>query len=198
MLQELAGKTERLSEERRLAERESANQSAALRQMDAEAARLQRRLDDWNVQNGRNKDLRNVREAAIESKREEVSRLEAEHSAAEGKVNELGQNMNALRQHREQTQQEAAGGSAKLAGLEERRRGAEQTFGRIDRMYSDLERRLGHLQQQLASATAEEQQRSRENEQLGVDRETADADAQGSRLRWLHSRAKKRSDCELN
>jgi chromosome segregation protein len=47
--------------------------------------------------------------------------------------------------------------------LEERRRGAEAAFTRIDRMYGDLERRVNQLEQQLASATAEEQQRTREN-----------------------------------
>ena len=86
LLSELAAQSERISEERRNAERESANQSAALRQMDAEVARLERRLDDWMVQSERNKDLRNVRQALIEEKREEVARLEAEHAAAEIKV----------------------------------------------------------------------------------------------------------------
>ena len=171
LLLELAARSERISEERRNAERESANQSAALRQMDAEVARLQRRLDDWNVQSERNKDLRNVRQAAIEEKREEVVRLESEHAAAEFKVNELQQSMEELRQQREQAQQEAAAGSAMLAGLEERSRGAQAAFTRIDRMYGDLERRVNQLQQQLASATAEEQQRTSENEQLAVERE---------------------------
>ena len=171
LLSDLAAHSERISEERRQAERESANQSAALRQMDAEVARLERRLHDWMVQSERNKDLRNVRQASIEEKREEVARLEAEHAAGEHKVNELQQNMEELRQRREQAQQEAATVAAHLAGLEERSRGAEAAFTRIDRMYGDLERRVNQLQQQLASATAEEQQRARENEQLAVERE---------------------------
>jgi chromosome segregation protein len=171
LLNELAAHSEKLSEERRNAEKESANQSAALRQMDAEVARLQRRLDDWIVQGERNKDLRNVRQALIDSKREESARHEAEHAAAEIKANELQQNMEQLRQQREQLQQQAAEVSAHLAGLEERSRGAEAAFARIDRMYGDLERRVNQLEQQLASASAEEQQRTRENEQLAVERE---------------------------
>jgi chromosome segregation protein len=170
LLSELSAQAERISEERRNAERESANQSAALRQMDAEVARLQRRLDDWIVQNERNKDLRNVRQALIEEKREEVATLEADHAAAEVKVTDLQQNMEELRRQREQAQQQAASVSALLAGLEERSRGAEAAFTRIDRMYGDLERRVNQLEQQLASATAEEQQRTRENEQLSVER----------------------------
>jgi chromosome segregation protein len=171
MLSELAAQSERISEERRNAERESANQSAALRQMEAEAARLERRLDDWMVQSERNKDLRGVRQALIEEKREEVGRLEADHAAAEIKVNELQQSMEELRRQRDQAQQQAASVAAVLAGLEERSRGAEAAFTRIDRMYGDLERRVNQLEQQLASATAEEQQRTRENEQLAVERE---------------------------
>ena len=170
-LNELAAQAEQISEERRQAERESANQSAALRQMDAEVARLERRLNDWVVQNERNKDLRNVRQALIEEKREEVGRLETEHAAGEAKVNELQQNMEELRRQREEAQQQAAAVSAMLAGLEERSRGAEAAFTRIDRMYGDLERRVNQLEQQLASATAEEEQRTRENEQLAVERE---------------------------
>jgi chromosome segregation protein len=170
-LSELATKSEKISEERRSAERESANQSAALRQMEAEVARLERRLDDWIVQSERNKDLRGVRQAAIETQREEVARLETEHATAEITVNELQQNMEDLRRQREQAQQQAATVAAVLAGLEERSRGAEAAFTRIDRMYGDLERRVNQLEQQLASATAEEQQRIRENEQLTVERE---------------------------
>jgi chromosome segregation protein len=139
--------------------------------MDAEVARLERRLDDWVVQSERNKDLRGVRQALIEEKREEVERLEAEHAAAEIKASELQQSMEELRRQREQAQQQAADVSALLAGLEERSRGAEAAFSRIDRMYGDLERRVNQLEQQLASATAEEQQRTRENEQLAVERE---------------------------
>jgi chromosome segregation protein len=171
LLSQLAARFESISEERRTAERESANQSAALRQMDAEVARLERRLDDWVVQSERNKDLRNVRQTLIEEKREEVARLEAEHSAAEAKVDALQQSMEELRRQREQAQQQAAAVSATLAGLEERSRGAEAAFTRIDRMYGDLERRVNQLEQQLASATAEEQQRTRENENLAVERE---------------------------
>jgi chromosome segregation protein len=171
ILSELAAQSERIGEERRHAERESANQSAALRQMEAEVARLERRLDDWVVQSERNKDLRGVRQALIEEKRDEVAHLDAEHASAEVKVNELLQSMEELRRQREQAQQQAATVSALLAGLEERSRGAEAAFIRIDRMYGDLERRVNQLEQQLASATAEEQQRTRENEQLAVERE---------------------------
>jgi chromosome segregation protein len=171
LLRELAGRSESIAEERRAAERESANQSAALRQMEAEVARLERRLHDWVVQSERNKDLRGVRQAAIETQREEVARLEGEHASAEIKVNELQQSMEELRLRREEAQQQAAAVAADLAGLEERSRGAEAAFTRIDRMYGELERRVNQIEEQLASANAEEQHRTQENEQLAVERE---------------------------
>ena len=159
------------SEERRNAERESANQSAALRQMDSEVQRLERRLQDWMLQNERNKDARGQKQAFIEQKREESQKIEADHLAAETSLTDLQRAVEELRYARESAQQEAAAVSAQLAGLEERRRGAEAAFARIDRMYSELTNRVKQIEQQLASAHAENEQRTRENEQLAVNRE---------------------------
>ena len=170
-LAELTRQLDAKSEERRNAERESANQSAALRQMDSEVQRLERRLQEWNLQNERNKDQRNTKQGFIEQKREEIASREAEHAAAERALEEVQQQVEELRRTREAAQQEAAQMSAELAGLEERRRGAEAAFARIDRMYSDLERRVSQLEQQLAAANAEQQQRAQENEQLAIQRE---------------------------
>jgi chromosome segregation protein len=171
MLAALAERLEATVEERRNADRESANQGAALRQMDAEAARLERRLEDWTAQSERNKDLRSLRRSAIEQQREETRRLEGEHAVAEAKLEELRLSMETLRAERDRAQQEAAAVSAQLAGLEERRRGAEEAFSRIDRMYAGLEQRVQQLEQQLVSAQAEQQHRTAENEELTAERE---------------------------
>ncbi|HVJ07029.1 MAG TPA: chromosome segregation protein SMC [Acidisarcina sp.] len=165
-LTELTRLLEARSEERRNAERESANQSAALKQMDAEVQRLERRLQDWLLQAERNKDARLAKQALIEQKSEEAQKLEAEHEAAEANLAELQRSMQELRNQREDAMQEAAQVSAQLAGLEERRSGAQAAFERIDRMFADLERRVAQLQQQLASAAAEKAQRAIENTRL--------------------------------
>ncbi|HEX3436774.1 MAG TPA: chromosome segregation protein SMC [Pseudacidobacterium sp.] len=167
-LAELTKQLDVKSEERRVAERESANQSAALRQMDSEKQRLERRLQDWNLQNERNKDARNTKQSFIEQKREEITKLEAQHTAQEQSLVELQQQVEELRRTREAAQQEAAQVSAELAGLEERRRGAEAAFARIDRLHGDLERRVAQLEQQLTAAATEQQQRAQENEQLAI------------------------------
>jgi chromosome segregation protein len=170
-LAELTRLQDAKSEELRVAERESANQSAALRQMDSEVQRLDRRLQDWTLQSERNKDVRASKQIFIEQKREEAQRFETEHEQAEAGLGELQRTVEGLRQGREEAQQQAAMVSAELAGLEERRRGAEAAFARIDRMYAELSQRVAQIEQQLASASAEQQQRTRENEQLALDRE---------------------------
>ncbi len=159
------------SEERRQAERDSANQSAALRQMETEVQRLERRLQEWMLESDRNRDARHGREVFLEQRREQAQRLEADHQAAEAGIEELQRCMTELRAARELAQQEAAQLSAELAGLEERCRGAEAAFQRIDRMYRELEFRVTQINQQLATAQAEQEQRARENEQLAGTRQ---------------------------
>ena len=163
------------SEERRTAERESAHQGAALRQMEAEVRRLEQRMQNWMLEDERNKDARASRENQIAQRRDETQRYEQEHREAEQKQNEYQAEVDAKRQAREERQQAAALVIAELAGLEERKRGAETSFARIDRVYADLGRRHAHLEQQIAASIAEEAQRKRENEELAVQRETLTA-----------------------
>ena len=156
------------SEERRNAERESANQSAALRQMESEVQRLERRLQDWMLQSDRNKDARATKQTFIEQKREEEKSLDAKRSELEAGLADLQRSVEELRIAREEAQQQAAQVSAQLAGLEERRRGAQSAFERIDRMFADLVQRVNQNEGLLAAAAAEQRQRAQENEQLAV------------------------------
>ena len=160
------------SEERRVAERDAADQGAALKQMEAETQRIERRLQEWTLQAARNKDAREAKHEVIAQKRDEAVRLESEHQAAEATLNEKQAHLGTLRQTRETLQQEAAEVTAELAKLEERRRGAEAAFQRIDRLHADLERRVMAIEQQQASAEAEREQRTRETAEL-AERELA-------------------------
>ncbi len=167
-LAELTRQLDLKSEERRNAERESANHSAALRQMESEVQRLERRLQDWTLQNERNKDARAAKQTFIEQKREEEQALIVKQVAVEASLSELHRSVEELRLAREEAQQQAAQVSAELAGLEERRRGAQSAFERVDRMFADLMQRVNHNEHQLAAASAEQRQRMQENEQLSV------------------------------
>jgi chromosome segregation protein len=170
-IEELTAQLEARSEERRQAERDTANQGAALRQMEAEVQRIDRRLNDWTMQAARNKDARESKAAAIDQKRDEVERLEAERKQAEAGLDTQQAELANLRQNRESLQQEAARITAELAGLEERRRGAEAAFQRIDRLHADLERRVQVIEQQRTAAESEREQRIRESTSLAARQE---------------------------
>jgi len=167
-LNELTRQLEAKGEERRAAERESANQSAALRQMESEVQRLDRRMQEWTLQSERNKDARSSKQQFIEKMREEAKSLEAQHEATEANLAQLQSSIQELRAAREEAQQQVALASAELAGLEERRRGAEAAFARTDRMYVELGQRVSQLEKQLSGAVTEQEQRSAENEQLAA------------------------------
>jgi chromosome segregation protein len=167
-IEELTAQLEARNEERRIAERDTANQGAALKQMEAETQRIERRLQEWTMQAARNKDAREAKHSVIEQKREEAVRLEAEHKTAEAALDERQAQLAILRQQREGLQQEAAQLTAELAKLEERRRGAEAAFQRIERLHSDLERRVLAIEQQRAAAEAEREQRTRESAALAA------------------------------
>jgi chromosome segregation protein len=170
-IEDLTRQLEERSEERRQAEREVANQGAAMRQMESEIQRIDRRLQEWTLQAARNKDAREAKHALIEQKREEAVRLEQQHGEAEISLEAQQAALVEVRQKREGLQQEAAQLTAELAGLEERRRGAEAAFQRIDRLHADLERRVLAIEQQRAAAEAEREQRIRESETLSARQE---------------------------
>jgi chromosome segregation protein len=165
-IEELSAQLEARSEERRLAERDTANQGASLKQMDSETQRVERRLQEWTAQAARNKETRDAKRLSIDEQRQEMLRLEAENRTAEAALDELQAQLALLRQQRESLQQEAAQVTAELAGLEERRRGAEAAFQRIDRLHADLERRVHSIEQQRTAATMEREQRIRESAEL--------------------------------
>jgi chromosome segregation protein len=167
-IESLSARLEVSSAERRQAESEAANQGAALKQMEAEVQRVERRLQEWTLQAARNKDAREAKRSSIDQKREETARLEAEHAQAEASLDALQSQLAVSRQKREGLQQEAAQVTAELAGLEERRRGAEAAFQRIDRLHADLERRVLAIDQQRVSAEAEREQRIAETAALAI------------------------------
>jgi chromosome segregation protein len=156
--------------------------------MEAEVQRVERRLQEWTLQAARNKDARESKHSSIEQKREETSRLEAEHTQAEASLDELQAQLALVRQKREGLQQEAAQLTAELAGLEERRRGAEAAVQRIDRLHADLERRVLAIEQQRTAAEAEREQRIAESATL-KDRQKELAGIRAEALTLAHALA---------
>ncbi len=154
--------------ERRDAERESANSGAALRQMEAETARIERRLQEWQLATDRNQAARAQKQELITRKREEAAQHEAQRTQIEGQIAELNAQIGSLRANREELQQAAATAAAALAGLEERRRNANANFDQTARLYAGQQQRIAQLEQQLATASSERQRREEETSQLAA------------------------------
>ncbi len=154
--------------ERRDAERESANSGAALRQMEQEAARIENRLQQWQIAEGRNKDQRQQRQDLIARKRDEASTLDAERQKAEQQVADLTEKILSLRQDREELQLAASSAAAALAGLEERRRNANANFEQTNRLFESQSHRIAQLESQLTNAASEKQRREEETAELSL------------------------------
>jgi chromosome segregation protein len=154
--------------ERRDAERESANSGAALRQMESEAARIEGRLQQWQLAAGRNDDQRSQRQDLIARKRDEALSLDSERQKTEQQVTELIDKIVSLRASREELQLAAAAAAAALAGLEERRRNASANFEQTNRLYAGQSQRIAQLAAQIASAADEKRRRETETTELSL------------------------------
>jgi chromosome segregation protein len=168
-------------QELREAEREAANSGAALRQMESEATRIERRLQDWMLATDRNRDARNQKTDLIAARRQQAAQVEEERAALEGKLAELGSSVEELRSRREELQQAASAAAAALAGLEERRRNAQANFEQTTRLFNGQQQRIAQLEQQLASAASERLRREEETASLASQHEAA-AEARASAL----------------
>ena len=173
--------------ERRDAERESANSGAALRQMESEVARIERRLQDWALTNERNLSARNQKSELIARRQQEATAFENERATLEASLTALQDQLEELRGRREELQQAASAASASLAGLEERRRNAAANFEQTTRLHNGQNQRIQQLDQQLSSAGAEKLRREEETAALTVQHAElsevrANAVAQGARL----------------
>ena len=154
--------------EQRDAERESANSGAALQQMEAETARIEGRLQQWQLAADRNQDQRQSHQDLISRKRDEAAAFESERTIIEAQVAELTEKIAALRLSREELQSSAAAAAAALAGLEERRRNADANFEQTHRLYEAQAQRIAQLDSQLTAAAAEKQRREEETAELAT------------------------------
>jgi chromosome segregation protein len=173
--------------ERRDAERESANSGAALRQMESEVARIERRLQDWTLTSERNRDARNQKADLIARRQQEAAAFENERITLETNLTALQEQLDQLRSRREELQQAASAASAALAGLEERRRNAAANYEQTNRIYNGQSQRIQQLEQQLEASAAEKLRREEETAALAVQHTElselrATAIAEGARL----------------
>jgi chromosome segregation protein len=154
--------------ERRDAERESANSGAALRQMESETARIERRLQEWALASERNREARAKKQELIAQRQQEAASFETEREGLEAQLAELQGQLEGLRAQREELQQAAAEASAALAGLEERRRNAAANYEQTRRMAETQGARIAQIEQQIETAGAEKLRREQETSELAA------------------------------
>jgi len=186
-LRELTSALDGKTQQCRDAERESANSGAALRQMEQETARIERRLQEWALAADHNREARAQKQEAIARHQQEAAAFEAERASLESQSTELQQQLDNLRQQRESLQQSASEAAAALAGLEERRRNAAATFEQTQRMADAQTARIHQIEQQMEASGAEKVRREQETAELAAQHETlvetrASAVADGARL----------------
>ncbi|MDP9051406.1 MAG: chromosome segregation protein SMC [Acidobacteriota bacterium] len=186
-VRDLTASLETKTLERRDAERESANSGAALRQMESETARIERRLQEWALTSERNREARARKQELIAARQQEAATFETEREGLEAQLAELQGQLEALRAQREELQQAAAEASAALAGLEERRRNAAANHEQTRRMAEAQAARIAQIEQQIESSGAEKLRREQETAELASQHETlaetrATALAEGARL----------------
>ena len=167
-LRELSATLEGKTQERRDAERESANSGAALRQMESETARIERRLQEWALASERNREARTQKQDLIARRQQESAGFESEREELEAQLAELQAQLDGLRAERESLQQAAAEASAALAGLEERRRNAAANYEQTRRMAEAHGTRIAQIEQQLDAAGVEKVRREQETAELGA------------------------------
>ncbi len=186
-LRELTAALDAKTVERRDAERESANSGAALRQMESETARIERRLQEWSLASERNREARTQKQELIARRQQEAAAFENEREGLEAQLAELQAQLAGLRGQREALQQAAAEASAALAGLEERRRNAQSTYEQTRRMADAQGARIAQIEQQMEAAGAEKARREQETSELATQHSVlaetrATAVAEGARL----------------
>ena len=189
-LWELTAALDAKTVERRDAERESANSGAALRQMESETARIERRLQEWSLASERNREARTQKQELIARRQQEAAAFEAEREGLETQLAELQAQLDGLRGEREALQQAAAEASAALAGLEERRRNAQSNYEQTRRMADAQGARIAQIEQQMEASAAEKARREQETSELGAQHgqlaeKRATAVAEGARLTEL-------------
>ncbi len=168
LVTELSTRIESKSAERRKAEQESANTGAALRQLEAEVGRLERRLQEATLNSERIHNSHAEKLAWVEARREEAEQHEARRAEFERQIADAHNALDGLRSARDTAQHAASTAAAELAGIEERRRGAAASAERLARMVEELRRRVQALNGQIESAIAEQRQRALDKERLAV------------------------------
>jgi chromosome segregation protein len=167
-IQELTHLLDTLQEEKRDAERVVMTSGHALKQMEQEIARAEQRLNSYRVDLDRVSKQHDQKIEWISARKDEASQFEARREQLEQQIQAAQAGIAELKQKRDEAAHAASEVNAKVAALEERRRSAAASLSRIESLLAEVSKRVESLHVQTSAATAEREQRLRENEELSA------------------------------
>ncbi len=157
-----------LQEEKRDAERLVMTSGHALDQVKQEIARSEGRLHGLRVDADRVALHYDQKIEWIAARKDEAAEFEAKREKLEQEIQLAQTGITDLKDKRDTAAQVASEVNARVAALEERRRSAAASLSRIESLLGEVTARVESLRTQIANASAERDQRLRENEELTV------------------------------
>jgi chromosome segregation protein len=175
-IKELASLLDRLEGEKREAEHQSMTSRHMLQQLDSEMNRVRERMDISESELRRLAAERGEQQSIITARQAEIATVEEKRAQLEQQVAAAQESLAALKQRREEAAETTSRRVARVAALEERHRSASAALARIDSLFVEMNQRTDALASQIEAAASEKLQR--ENENLQLERNIADLEAE--------------------
>jgi chromosome segregation protein len=165
-IKDFTSRLERLEAEKREAEKQAMTSEHMLHQLDSELARVAERINICRLENDRLASDRAEQEAAIESRKSELTALQVKRDELEKWAVSANHQLTGMREQRDTAAQNASQHLARAATLEERHRSATAVLEKIETLVADMHGRTKSLQAQIESSATEQLERQAENEQI--------------------------------
>jgi chromosome segregation protein len=166
-IKELTSLLDRLENQRRDSEKQAMTSGHALRQVDAEMARVRERCEVCQRELARLGSERAAQEEIIRERRQGLDSLQAKRVELEQQVVCGHEQLALLRENRNATAHMVSQRKANVAALEERHRSAAVALERIEQLVAEIEARSASLLTQIESAAAEKAQKELDNVAIG-------------------------------
>jgi chromosome segregation protein len=162
-IKDLTSLLERLEADKRESEKAAMTSGHALRQVDAEMARVRERCDVCERELARLASERTLHEEMVRERQAGMAALESQRLELEQSAVSAHEQLALLRDNRNTTAQLVAERKAHVATLEERHRSASSSLQRIEQLVSEMQARTASLLADIESAATEKSQREIDN-----------------------------------
>jgi chromosome segregation protein len=165
-IKDLTSLLDRLEGEKRESENQAMTSGHMLQQLDSEMTRVSERLNTCRQELERLSGERAEQEALISERHIEMAATEEKQLEFEQIAARAHEQLDGLRERRDQAAQNASQHVARAATLEERHRAAAAVLQRIEVIVAEVSGRVTSLGTQIESSVAEKLQREAENHQI--------------------------------